>query len=899
VAIVENLLILYSGILLINVVLSAVMWAHNRTALHGNLFWVWATAIVAFLAQVPAPNALVITLGFSVTITTTLAMAFLLARLTGLTVPWRRHVGFLAGALAASVTAHELGGPFWAVSLPTCLAVASPLALTSLRTLFQRSAQLTISGRALAVSCLVFSAHTIDFAFLRDRPEFTAIGFTVAILIAFAQSITAPAVVLERVVEDRARVEELDRFKSKFFASITHELKTPLTMILAPIELLIDGELGPITPFQKSTLSAMSRSGMKLLKLIGDLLDLSKLEESRLRLRLGEHDLVEYLRGLLAQIEPLAARKGIRVGFTPESERALIFCDLERLERVFINLLSNALKFTPSGGTVTIQLSDEGPAIVVRVEDTGPGFPPELAERLFERFFQVEDGAQPQGGAGIGLALARELIELHGGSIWAEGLPGKGASFSVRLLKGKQHFDPVMLDRRERPRDILKGQRESDLGLTGWNLGFEEQSRFIDLEHATEKRVAPRDADEEERAHTVLVVEDTPDVVRVIHLALHQHFRIFSAPDGAKGFAMAIERRPTLVITDLTMPEVDGLELTRRLRADARTRHIPIVMLTARSDLEDRVAGLDAGVNAYVTKPFAPKELLSTVRSLLSTQESTADLVLSRQTASLESVAGGLAHEIRNPLNYVKSAAATIQRDTGALLAKLKAGTPLTDTEEKQMADASIRMERMFETVQSGVKRIGNTVDLMLRYSREGYTRTLQPYDAYKAVNDVLGIVVPATGSDAKVETSLLDDGTLECIPEEINQVLTNVIQNALEAVAPGRGVVTIAGRVENDDLVLSIRDNGVGIEPEAQSRIFTPFYSTKEVGRGMGMGLTITRRCVLALGGTIQVKSQPGAGTEFILRLPREQGQRSASSPPAGSARETAQRPPSSRPLA
>jgi signal transduction histidine kinase len=871
VAIIENLLILYSGILLINVVLSAVMWAHNRTALHGNLFWIWATAIVSFLAQVPAPNALVIAAGFSVTISTTLAIAFLLARLAGSSVPWRAHLGLLALALVISVVGYRFNAPFWAVSLPTCLAVGSPLALTAVRAL--RSAQLTISGRALTLSCLAFSAHTLDFAFLRNRPEFTAVGFTVAILIAFALSITAPAVVLERVVEERARVEELDRFKSRFFASITHELKTPLTMILAPLELLLDGELGTITALQRSTLERMSRSGIKLLKLIGDLLDLSKLEESRLRLRIGQHDMVQYLRGLLAQTEPLAERKAISVKFSSTCEEAVVSCDLDRIERVFINLLSNAFKFTPAGGTVRVHLRDEGPSIVVSVSDTGPGFPQELAEKLFERFFQVEDDNRlAQGGAGIGLALARELIELHEGSIWAEAAPGQGASFSVRLLKGRDHFDPVALDRRERPSDVLKGQRESDVGLTGWDLGFEERSRFIDLEHATEKRVVPRDLDEEQRAHTVLVVEDTPDVVRVIHLALHQHFRLFSAPDGAKGFAMALERRPTLVITDLTMPEVDGLELTKKLRADPRTRHVPIVMLTARSDLEDRVAGLDAGVNAYVTKPFAPKELLSTVRSLLSSQESTAELVLAQQTASLESIAGGLAHEIRNPLNYIKSAVKTIHRDTDALVAKLRGGQAFTPAEEAQMGDTAQRMGRMFDTVESGVKRIGNTVELMLRYSREGYSRVTQPYDLYAAIQDVLAIVVPATGSDAKVVTSLVGEGTLECVPDEMNQVLTNLVQNALEAVAPGSGLVEIGGRADDREIVLTVRDNGVGIEPDAQSRIFTAFYSTKDVGRGMGMGLTITRRCIVALGGSINVRSQPGAGTEFTICLPRSQ---------------------------
>jgi signal transduction histidine kinase len=887
---IESLLLVYAGLLLINVGLSALLWARQRNSLPRSLFFVWASQVAAFVAQGMAQhNSLAIVYGFSVTFLANLAVAFLLGRVVGLTVPWR---GFLALYLSGCVTsaiAFMASQPFWVIALPVCIPVALPLLHTVTRTLRTKRSALTTTGWALAVTCLAFSAHNIDFAFLRDRPQFAVAGFTIAILLAFALGTTAPAVVLERVAQERARVEELDRFKSKFFASITHELKTPLTMILASLDLLIDGELGSVTALQRSTLQAMSRSGIKLLKLIGDLLDLSKLEESRLRLRIDEHDLVVYLRGLLQQTAPLAERKAVGVQFSADRDEILAWCDLDRMERVFINLLSNAFKFTPSGGVVSVHVTDEGPSVLVSVADTGPGFPVSLSARLFERFFQVEDDApHAHGGAGIGLALARELVELHRGTISAESEPDKGATFSVRLLKGRDHFDPSVLDRRSRQTDKPKGQRASDVGLAGWDLGFEGRYRFIDIDQATEKRVVQRDVDEGQRAHTVLVVEDTPDVVRVVHLALRQHFRVFSAPDGAKGFAMAVEHRPTLIITDLTMPEVDGLELTRRLRADARTRHIPVVMLTARGDLDDRVLGLETGVNAYLTKPFAPKELLSTVRSLLNTQESTAELLLSQQAASLESIAGGLAHEIRNPLNYIKNAVLSIHRDVEELASKLNGGQPLSQAEKAQLEKGSVRMKRMFDTAESGVKRIGSTVDLMLRYSREGYTRALQPYDVYAAVRDVIEVVVPATGSDAKVETSFVGDGTIECVPEEINQLTTNLIQNGLEAVSPGKGLVEIAGRVEGGELVLTFRDNGAGIKPEDQSRIFTPFFTTKDVGLGLGMGLTITRRCVVALGGSISVRSTPNTGTEFTVRLPRDQKRGRSPVPPATRPRET-----------
>ncbi len=874
-SLIESLLIVYAGLLCINVALSALLWATQRTPLNRSLFFVWASQVVAFMAQGGSAQAgeLVIVYAFSSAFLTNLGVAVLLARVVGLEVPWRVFSLMLAVGCLLSGIAHAARAPFWMLALPVCIAVAAPLVWTSLETLRKRTEALTTTGWALTVTCLAFAAHNLDFAFLRNRPEFAVAGFTIAILLAFALGTTAPAVVLEREAQERARVEELDRFRSRFFASITHELKTPLTMILASLDLLIEGELGSITALQRTTLQATSRSGIKLLKLIGDLLDLTKLEESRLRLRIEEQDLVPYLRELLQQTEPLAERKGVSVKFVSNTDSVMVSCDLDRMERVFINLLSNAFKFTPPQGNVTLEVRDQGADVLVRVEDTGPGFPPELAERIFERFYQVDDDTRRvRGGAGIGLALARELTELHGGTIWGESKPGSGASFSVRLLKGREHFEPTVLERRMHRTDKLQGKRASDVGLAGWDIGFEGRYRFIDIDQATEKRIVERDADEGQRLHTVLVVDDTPDVVRVVHLALRQHFRVFSAPDGLKGFAMALEHRPTLIITDLSMPEMDGLGLTRRLREDGRTRHIPIVMLTARGELEDRVAGLDTGVNAYVAKPFAPKELLSTVRSLLSTQENTAELVLSQQSASLESIAGGLAHEIRNPLNYIKNAVLTIQDDVQGLMAKFQSTESLTAEQRGAFEKSAARMGRMFETAQSGVKRIGGTVDLMLRYGREGYTRIKEPYDVYAAIADVIEVLVPATSSDAKVKTSLVGDGTIECVPQELNQALTNLIQNALEAVPSGSGSVEITGWVEGSELVLVVRDNGTGIKPEDQARIFTPFFTTKDVGRGLGMGLTITRQCIAAAGGRISVRSQPGAGSEFTVRLPREQ---------------------------
>ncbi|MBI5067405.1 MAG: response regulator [Deltaproteobacteria bacterium] len=669
-----------------------------------------------------------------------------------------------------------------------------------------------------------------------------------------------------------SELKRLDEFKSRFFANMTHELRTPLAMILTPLELLMQGEMGSFTDAQRSSFQTMFRSAMKLLKLINDLLDLSRLEESRLQLQVREHDLVEHLSALTEQTQVLAQRKGITLSFLSERAEALVTCDLERLERVFVNLLSNAIKFTPPGGQVQVKLGDRREWVAVTVEDDGVGFPPEKAEKLFERFYQVDmAGTRVYGGAGIGLALAREIVQLHGGTIEARSDGLRGARFTVLLRRGRQHLRPEVLV--EAP---VKADGDSGLDWAV-RLSARRDFRLLDIEEAAERRAVERDTDEEARPHTVVVVEDNPRIVQLIHMTLRRQFKVRAALDGRKGLELIQRERPHLVVTDLMMPELDGLELVKLLREDPRTRQIPVIMLTARGELDDRVKGLETGVSAYLVKPFSPKELVTTARRLVQAEEQAADMVLTQRMDSLEIVAGGLAHEINNPLNYVKNSLHRVRLHVEQALSTVGSARerPLQPGELADLERAGTRLRELLSVADSGLKRIGQTVELMGRYGRAGYQRQLAPHDAWEAARTVVDVVLPATGRKVQVQVEATGDGTLECVPEEWNQVITNLVQNAIEAVPEETGRVWVRGSGDGDELVIRVSDNGPGIDPEVQARLFTPFFTTKGPGRGTGLGLTISRRVVQSLGGTLQLQSAPGQGTEFTIRVPRRRPQR------------------------
>jgi signal transduction histidine kinase/DNA-binding response OmpR family regulator len=413
-------------------------------------------------------------------------------------------------------------------------------------------------------------------------------------------------VVAARTAELRSKTEELQHansLKSRFLANITHEFRTPLTLTFGPIDDLLSGRF-TLDEAARPHLERARSNGRRLLRLINQLLDLSRLDANALELHPERHDLANHLRQLAALFSTLAAERQMQlIVQLPERARDHVY-DADVLERVVLNLLSNAFKFTKPGGKVSLVLAyDDNGTARIEVVDTGPGIPEEHIPHLFDRFYQVESATtRAHEGSGIGLALVKELVELHGGDIAVASTVGFGTSFTVRLPSREAQTSAA----RAPARDATANRERGSTGMYRVSLPN------LDIDSQVIAR-----ADRAAEAPIVMVVEDNADMRAYIRSHLEDDFDLIEAANGRDAFALATEQVPDLVLSDVMMPDIDGLQLCAMLKADEKTSHIPILLLTARSQVEDRIQGFESGADGYLSKPFNGEELRVRVRTLV------------------------------------------------------------------------------------------------------------------------------------------------------------------------------------------------------------------------------------------------------------------------------------------
>jgi signal transduction histidine kinase/DNA-binding response OmpR family regulator len=431
-----------------------------------------------------------------------------------------------------------------------------------------------------------------------------------------------------RLLEEKSvKLKEIDKMKSRFFANISHEFRTPLTLIMGPLEQMLsksrDNE-------QQKSLNLMLRNSQRLLGLINQLLELSKFESGKVKLQACRQNIIPFLKGIAASFDPVTNKSELDLTFHTKEENITLYFDPGKLEEVIFNLLSNAVKFTPAGGKITVTVTKNPTKEVnfpsgwleISVCDTGPGILGNQLPHIFNRFYQLDSTYEHhQKGSGIGLSIAKELVELHHGKIDAHNIEGKnsGTKFIIRLPLGETHLKPEEIV--EPSEELYKPKKLK--GIPALDMMEKEPDVLVDNAEIYDSVETDTPSSEEDtpglkpEKNIILVVEDSADFRDYIRGSLEPLYTVVEAKDGEEGIKKAQKIIPDLIISDIMMPGKDGYELCRELKNDIKTCHIPIILLTAKASEESVIQGLETGADDYITKPFSTKILCARIKNLI------------------------------------------------------------------------------------------------------------------------------------------------------------------------------------------------------------------------------------------------------------------------------------------
>ncbi|HEY6168550.1 MAG TPA: ATP-binding protein [Verrucomicrobiae bacterium] len=681
------------------------------------------------------------------------------------------------------------------------------------------------------------------------------------------------------IEENNRKLVELDQAKSRFFANISHELRTPLTLLLAPLETLLNRYRSRLDGDAVALVHTMHSNGMRLLKLINDLLDIVRLESGKLEVKREALDLPDFLKGLASAGRQMAEDKRIRLETIVAPEIGAVMADRDKLEKTLLNLIFNALKFTPAGGRIDIRAAREGDQLVLTVTDTGMGIAANNIANVFSRFWQADDSARRKyQGVGIGLSLVKEFTELQGGTVAVDSTEGKGTTFTIRL----PYLDATSAPKSESA--LESAPEPAAVPVTGttvasqeWLANLYRRAELFPAMTAVRDAVKPVETSLNSHLPKILIADDEPDMLRFMKSQLKDHYQVIEAVDGQQAIDKAAQFLPDLVLTDMMMPEKDGLQVCRELRAGSTTQSIPVVLITARADEETKLAALEVGANDFLPKPFSTTELHVRVKNLVDSydyqrrvakqnrlleqtieqlQETEIQLVQTEKLASLGRLSAGIIHEINNPLNFAATGLFTLKKK-GRLLA----------------AEEQADYNDILRDVEEGLARVKNIVSDLRSFSHQD-SEQLDDVSVADAIASTLRFLSHEWKGKVHIETNIPRSAHVRANKNKLIQVLINLLQNAIDATSKkaqpnGRATVWLSAEETPRQILLRVRDNGSGIPAENLDKIFDPFFTTKDVGQGMGLGLSICYRIIQQAGGKITVKSEPGAFAEFTLEMP------------------------------
>jgi signal transduction histidine kinase len=652
--------------------------------------------------------------------------------------------------------------------------------------------------------------------------------------------------------EHARSVAALDRAKTALFSNASHELRTPLALVLGPLDQLLDDASLPASA--REPISVARRSAARMLKLVNALLDFSLIEAGERGNAFRPTDLAQLTRDLAAMFRSTAegAKLRLSVDCPPLDDQAYV--DREAWERIVSNLLSNALKFTPQG-SIDVRLREEQGHFVLTVEDTGIGIAYQDQAKIFSRFYRGSDPrARTHEGSGIGLALVRELVHLHGGTIAAQTRAGNGTRMIVRVPAGREHLSSHAITDKAPTADIGGAAALFVEEASGWLGGDPEPRRVADRVGSAAQHSHQAVVSGAEHADRVLVVEDNRDMRGYLCRLLAPYYAIDVARDGSEALEVAVKDPPSVVVTDVMLPGLDGFGLVHAIRQDPRTRDIPVMLISARADPDSRLQALNLGADDYVVKPFSARELVARLRAALDSSRLRSE---DAEARGRERERALREHELRALLDELKAAQRRVAAAADAERRRIERN--LHDGAQQRLMAIRLelgllseRLEQDPAAVRTELNRLHAELNEALEELRELAHGLYPPLLA----SDGLSAALAAAAIHAAIPVTI-EGAAVGRVPRSIESAAyfacLEALQNAAKHAGDGARA-TVHLDLSSDALAFSVSDDGAGFDSQAVPR---------------GQGLINLRDRLGALGGSAEITSVPGQGTTVRGQIP------------------------------
>jgi len=663
-------------------------------------------------------------------------------------------------------------------------------------------------------------------------------------------------------------LSKIDRAKTAFFSNVSHEFRTPLTLMLGPLQDLLARSQTHLSPTAKEQLDLVSRNGARLLRLVNTLLDFSRLEAGRVQAVYQATDLAGFTSELASVFRSATDKAGLRLTVDCSDLGEPVYVDRDMWEKVVLNLISNAFKFTFEG-EIAVSVHRVGNMSELRVRDTGVGIPAEAIPKLFERFNRVPDmPSRTHEGSGIGLALVHELVKLHGGSVRTESIVGQGSTFVVSIPFGQSHVPPGQMGGSRSLSSTAVGAKPfveealrwlPDSGaLSDEIFSVQDELLPVPCPPVSEIAIRPR----------VLVADDNSDMRQYLSRLLSEQYKVETVADGQAAFQAALKTPPDLIVSDVMMPILDGFGLLKALRGNEQTRTIPVILLSARAGEESRVEGIEAGADDYLVKPFSARELLARVSGRLEIARLQRDreMRLRISQAELEQRVQERTQELFSASQELRELSAQILQaqdeerrriarelhdGAGQLLAALgMEASNLASEGDRLSARAAVSLNNIESFVAQMTKDIRTMSHLL-------YPPLLDEVGLQSALTEYVNGFAERSG----VQVSLDLPVAIGRLDRDYELSLFRIVQECLTNIHRHSGSKTASIRIVRDDgtLVLEVRDEGRGMTAQRLSEIQS---------RGSGVGIRGMRERTLQLSGTMSIESD-GSGTRIRVLIP------------------------------